>query len=336
MFDSHTLQRAIRLTSWGYLSLAVLLWMVIQVGGDRWWPAGLILFGPRWLAALPLIILVPLSIWQGRRALLPLLLGTLVVFGPFMGLCLPLGKTGKPSGPAIRVLTCNINSGDFSALALSELIRETGADIVALQECPRELKLKLPSEWRTVQEGELAVLSRYPLQIVKTVQALHPPHKWPRTCLLQCVVQAPGGDLAFNTVHLPSPRYGLQTILDRTTLLNLSRKGLLIEETAHRWQTAREVQNAVALQALPTIVAGDFNMPIDSAIYHKVWGGYGNAFSKVGCGYGWTEWNNVRGVKIGVRIDHVLTGKGLEARVCETGGDVGSDHLPLIADLCRS
>ena len=35
----------------------------------------------------------------------------------------------------------------------------------------------------------------------------------------------------------------------------------------------------------------------------------------------------------GVRIDHVLTGDGWRCRRCWVGPDVGSDHLPLLADL---
>ena len=41
----------------------------------------------------------------------------------------------------------------------------------------------------------------------------------------------------------------------------------------------------------------------------------------------------VHGISVRVRIDHVLTGAGLVPRVCEVGPDVGSDHLPVIADV---
>lgn len=317
--------------------MSLSLWLVICLGGDRWWPATFLLFAPRWLAALPLAVLLPLAVWRNRLALFPLLAGGAVVLGPFMGLQFNPGASGHPGGRTLRVLTCNVEGGSFDAKVLAALIDGTGADIVALQECPREidLKLALPPKWQVSQSGQLAVISKYPLESPKTVQAMHPPHKWPRTCLLQCVVRAPGGDLVFNSIHLPSPRYGLQTLLDRHTLVAPSRKGLLVQETAQRRQTAREVQRIVASSTLPTIVAGDFNMPVDSSIYRAVWGGYQNAFSAAGCGYGWTQRSSVRGLPIPVRIDHVLVGGGLAARGCQTGAAVGSDHLPLLADITR-
>ena len=264
---------------------------------------------------------------------MPLLAAALIIFGPIMGICLPLTKDKGMPGPVFRVLTCNLQTGDYNAAALSTLIRECGADIVALQECTPELKIDLPKEWQTVQDGELAILSRYPLQKSGVKQAFHPPHQWPRTTLLQCIVSVPWRKLDFNTVHLPSPRYGLQTILARTTLFSLSRKDLLIEETAYRRRVSQEMQQAVSLSSLPVIVAGDFNMPADSTIYREVWGRYLNAFSEKGTGYGRTVFESMRGIKVGVRIDHILAGNGLGIRVCETGPDVGSDHLPLIADI---
>jgi vancomycin resistance protein VanJ len=329
------LNRFVQWLAWSYLLFVALIWFVVSIGGDRWWPATVFLFCPRWLVVLPLPFLLPPVIRGNRHCLLPLSLGAIIVFGPLMGMCLPFGKIKHSPGPLLRILTCNLQAGDFNSKALSALIHECSADIVTLQECPRELRLDVPKGWQTAQDGELAVLSRYPLHKIRSIQALHPPHKWPRTCLLQCTITVPWGDLSFNTVHLPSPRYGLQSVLDRTTVFSLSRKGLLIEETAHRRHVSKEVQQAISASSLPVVVAGDFNMPTDSTIYRDVWGRYSNAFSKTGAGYGRTEFASMHGIKVGVRIDHILVGNGLGVRVCETGPDVGSDHLPLIADISR-
>jgi len=319
--------------SWGYLFSVVILWLVMYFGGDRWWPATLVLFGPRWFAALPLVVLIPLVVYKNVLLLFPLLAAAAIVFGPFMGLCLPTLNARPLSGPVLRVLTCNIHSGSYNAQKLSSLIRDSRADIVALQECPRNPGFEVPPGWQSVREGELMILSRFPLKSGISKQSLHPPHKWPRTSLLHCVVQAPGGDLNFCTVHLPSPRYGLQAILDRRTLLRPSRKGLLISETLHRLRTTHEVSSALAALTGPVVVAGDFNMPMDSTLYRETWSGYTNAFSAAGLGYGWTVWGGPRGLEFGARIDHVLVGAGLDVLLSETGPGVGSDHMPLIADV---
>ncbi|RII27486.1 MAG: hypothetical protein CXR30_15360 [Geobacter sp.] len=324
---------------WLYLFVTISLVGIMHLAGDRWWLATVLLFGPRWLLSLPLVVLVPLTACYGRRLLLLLMITTLLIFGPFMGYNLPLFKIVAPLKqrvPALRVITCNIQSGNFNPEHLFSLINESAPDVVALQECPKKFKLSLPSGWQLERAGELAVLSRYPLRQVKSMTALHPPHTWPRTVLLHCVISAPGGDIDFCTVHLPSPRYGLQSVLSRKTILNPARAGLLKQETEHRRKTSQDVRSVISALNQPVIIAGDFNMPVESNIYSQVWGAYSNAFSSQGVGYGWTEGASQRGIVMSVRIDHILTGSGLTPSRCQVGPDVGSDHLPLIADIGRT
>ncbi len=325
----------IRLICWGYLLLALLLWLLVSLAGDRWWPATLILFSPRWIAALPLVILLPLALWRNRFSLIPLLIGALIVFGPFMGLNLPIGKAALTGGKTLRVMTCNIDKGNCDMQALAVLIRETRADIVALQEFPQDLQLSRLQGWQIIQERGMAILSRFPMQRGMTVQVYNPPDPWPKTCLIHCIVTTSDGDVNFCSVQLPTPRYGLLPILDKYTILRPSRNGQLLAETEYRRRASLEVQKMVATLSDHTIVAGDFNMPVDSAIYRHVWNGYNNAFSTAGIGYGWTQRAKVKrlAASIGIRIDHILTGKGLAPHLCEVGPDVGSDHLPLVADV---
>jgi hypothetical protein len=56
------------------------------------------------------------------------------------------------------------------------------------------------------------------------------------------------------------------------------------------------------------LVAGDFNLPIESAIYRQYWGDYTNAFSRSGIGTGRTKSTRL----FGVRIDHILVGERAE------------------------
>ena len=97
----------------------------------------------------------------------------------------------------------------------------------------------------------------------------------------------------------------------------MAKTDLLIKETENRKRVSQEVQRVIATQALPLIIAGDFNMPVESTIYRRLWGAYVNAFSITGYGYGWSEKAPVRGIPIAVRIDHVLTGKGQTQFLCE-------------------
>ena len=70
---------------------AYLVGMVIAAGllwqySDRLWPATTLLFGPRWLLALPLLGLVPLALAWDRPLILPLAAAAAVVAGPIMGM----------------------------------------------------------------------------------------------------------------------------------------------------------------------------------------------------------------------------------------------------------
>ena len=79
----------------------------------------------------------------------------------------------------------------------------------------------------------------------------------------------------------------------------------------------------------PLIVAGDFNMPVESAIYRAHWHEFTNAFSCAGWGFGATKatrWH-------GIRIDHVLLGPGWSCAGAQVGADLGLDHRPMVVDL---
>lgn len=316
----------------GYILSALTVWLIVYLGGDRWWPATVVLFGPRWLLLVPLAVMVPLSPAFHRRLLLAVLPALVFLTWKFAGFCFPMWPANS-TGIPLSILTCNIQSGNLISARLASLIAESRADIVALQECPQNLKLDLPTGWHVVREGEFAVASRFPLQRGAVFSALHPPHKWPRTSMLQCTVKMPIGDLTFCTVHLPSPRYGLQHILDRRTIISLTRKDLLVQETEHRRRVAREVAQTVAKLPAPVIIAGDFNMPSESTIFRESWSEYVDAFSARGIGFGSTVRAHIAGIQLAARVDHILLGKGVVARSCKVGQEVGSDHLPVIAEI---
>lgn len=307
--------------------------MVLIIAGDRWWPATLVLFGPRWLVVPLLVLIFPLAVFITHRLLVLVIIALFIAIGPFMGFTLSLVNWGTSNGKTLRVLSCNLNSGKFDPLGFQGLVENIRPDIIALQECPRELSLTFKDRWYIIRDGQLTILSRYPIEMKQPLQSLHPPHTWPRTTLLPCIISTPFGLISFCNVHLPSPRYGLQNIVDRNTIISFKRKALLISETAYRRAISNKIAAIAASLPSPKIIAGDFNMPVDSSIYRDNWHIYQNAFSKRGFGYGWTEWASFHGVKIAVRIDHILLDNGWTPKLCEVGPDVGSDHLPIIADI---
>ena len=305
--------------------------------GDRWWGGTLVLFGPRWFCLLPLPVLVlPAAIFR-RRSLWPLLAATVVALGPLGGFCLPWARLLTRGSSTIRVLTCNVKGHGDNNERLEALIRGSNPDIVALQGCWDENRVQWPAEWHVLRRGELLVASRFPLQPLMATLHAGAGFTESRENLFACIVTLPDGELRLATVHLQSPHFGIARLLDRNTGIQPSRSGLLSAETNARWQESGAIAARLAADFRPDIVVGDLNLPVESPIYRAYWSSWSNAFSAAGWGFGGTERpKGTGGIRFAVRIDHVLSGPRWQPRKCWLGPDIGSEHLPVLADLCET
>jgi hypothetical protein len=140
------------------------------------------------------------------------------------------------------------------------------------------------------------------------------------------IVTLPQGDVELVGVHLETPREGIESLLKH----GVGARKDICRELERRAQIS-ELARKLAGDSPTAIVAGDFNMPVESAIYRHDWAGFTNAFSTAGLGFGHTKQTRW----LGIRIDHVLAGRGWNSRRCRVGADVGSDHRPLLADFSR-
>ncbi len=325
-------ERIVAVSVWMYLVVLLGSWLLIRFAGDRWWFATLMLFGPRWLAVTPILVLAPAAALTRRRLLWVLALACLVAVGPIMGLCLPWGRLAASGGASIRVLTCNVKGHCRDNRELNTLLHEESPDVVALEGCWRKARVEWPADWQVYQEGEIVIASRYRLRDPQSVLGDPPAAGWPRPHLLRCVVESPCGAFSLVAVHLPSPHQGISDVLDRSTMIQPSRRATVLREIAIRQQASQSVYRGVGALSEPLVLVGDFNMPTESAIYRQYWSGFSNAFTRCGFGFGYTEWPTRRSL-FGIRIDHVLTGPQWRPQRCWVGRDVGSDHLPVIADI---
>ncbi|TFG88780.1 MAG: hypothetical protein E4H17_01820 [Gemmatimonadales bacterium] len=307
----------------------------MRLAGERWTPASWLMFGPRWALALPLVVLVPWALWRRRRLFLPLALGAAIVFGPLMDLRVPRRPPPGADRPVLRVLSCNVGGSRCNPDALLRLIVDSGADLVSLQEYPYGLRLALPAGWHEIRphEGGITLFSRYPLRAVQLLRGQHLPDPTPHDCLLSASVRTPAGEVAVHALHLPTARFGILHDLAQTWGLWAGSPGFAERVAANRARMSRQAVDVVRAQRGPAIVAGDFNMPVESSLYRDDWGGLVNAFSRTGAGYGWSSRGALRGIPVPIRIDHVLCGGGIEPLACRIGPDVGSDHRPVLADL---
>jgi endonuclease/exonuclease/phosphatase (EEP) superfamily protein YafD len=313
-----------------YAAAVVGLCLLLYLASDRWWGATLTLFGPRWLCALPLAVLLPAAAVGRRRVLLGLLAAvTLVLLFPLMGLCVPWAAPFRPAcrGPTVRVLTCNVHGRELDPDPLAALIASAQPDVVALQTWSARYEAAVfPSgDWNIRQVGQLCLASRRPIRSAELLDDPDLAHNGSAAGRFE--VETPAGNVVFVSLHLASPRDGLEDVI-RSRGLHGDR--LAANSDLRRRQTEKVVR-WLDPGASPLLLAGDFNTPPESTTYRQFWSRYTNAFSAAGLGFGPTHFTR----HTAVRIDHILLGPGWHCERCWVGPAVGSPHRPVIADLCR-
>jgi endonuclease/exonuclease/phosphatase family metal-dependent hydrolase len=285
------------------------------------------LFGPRWIYGLPLIVLIPFAVYK-RRCVWVVAAAVLILLGPIMGCCLPWAILARSDEPLLRVLTLNMHDEYTDSNKLAVLINRIDPDIVALQECRADFQLEWPVGWHVQNDGRRITASRYPLKAIVVNQP-----NWSRRLALATLIEVPTQSIVFVNLHMSTPRYGLEAVLNQKTFINPSRVPSLEEACRQRRQESEQLREWIDLSLRPVVVAGDFNMPTDSTIYRAFWSKYNNAFSSAGFGLGHTKKTTILGWRYGSRIDHILSGGNWRPCRCWVGPDLGSDHLPLVAEL---
>ena len=96
-----------------------------------------------------------------------------------------------------------------------------------------------------------------------------------------------------------------------------------------RGEASRVARGWVGERSGNMILAGDFNMPVESRIYRDNWANFRNAFNEAGIGWGTTKQTRW----YGIRIDHILFTSPWRCRKAWVGPAMGSDHRPMIAEL---
>jgi endonuclease/exonuclease/phosphatase (EEP) superfamily protein YafD len=301
-------------------------WLVLRFGADRWWPATILLFGPRWILALPLLVLIPATVFLARRAVWLLVVCLVFILGPLAGFSVPwrVYAASEEPGISIRVLSFNVHFNKLDVSALSELIEQTQPDVVALQGWLGKYNnvLSAQEDWHARREGELFLASRFP--IAMAVVASDPMFGGSHGALAHYELDIHGRTIHLINLHLASPRQGLNAAVFQPR----AAPDLLRSNSALRRDQAMFVTNWTRDMDGPLLIVGDFNTPPDSTIYHYYWSPFHNGFEEGSFGWGHTyisRWG-------AVRIDHQLAGPGWHCQKCRVGPEVGSPHRPVIAD----
>jgi len=300
-----------------------------RAGADLWWPATVMLFGPRWVVLLPVLPVVLLATIRDRALLVPLTVVLLSLLGPLLGFRTGIrGLFVMERESDLVVATLNAQSGRAFTYGLAPLMDLLGADVLMVQECGGALRdsIRRTTEWHTASNSTLCVVSRFPITERSVMDRANLRSVGGSALIATYSLDTGGADIHVTNVHLETPRDGLELIRSGQVSEGveiLRQKSILREielRRAERW--AREGHH-------PALVVGDFNTPPESRHFRRIWSSWTDAFGRAGFGIGGTRLNGW----IRARIDYVMADDSWTVVSARTGEPVGSDHLPVVARL---
>ena len=311
-----------------FLALTVALTLLLWAAGDIWWPATLLLFGPRWWLAVPGVAVVAAAAFaRSRVGVAAGVVAVGVTLVAFAGLTVSVGPAlGGASGAGrLRLVTLNADAKSLNKAAFEAFLEQTRPDVVVVQDAGSfgTRPADLPEGWSVAgQDLSLKAASPHPVEFVEGYfRAEFAAGRGAARFRLdtpQC------GVVTVTAVHLPTPRNGLAAAMHAAPGAGEQ----LGRDSAVRADASAQVLDW-ASAAGDLLLAGDFNTPPESRLYRRDWAAYRNAFSDAGTGFGFTMTTH----RAAVRIDHVLFAAPWECRGCWVGPDVGSAHRPVVADL---
>jgi vancomycin resistance protein VanJ len=304
------------------LALALLLLIVAPLAGEAWWPADLLGYvAPAALVPLALALLLTGWPWPRRRWLAWLLVATVAT--GLVGRGLAPATAAAPAGTAsLTVLTYNLGNGLAEPARLATMLRQSDADIVALQEVTAATAAALAAELadryphQAVSGAGIpgkAVLSRYPIVTAAPLELA------PGRPDLRAEIDLDGRPLTVIVAHPAPPRLHAGSIA-------------ITDATRHQ----REQVTALATGSGPALLLGDLNLTDRHATYQRLTvAGLTDAFASAGAGPGFTfpaRLGLVPALPV-MRIDYIWHTGHFTTQAAWVGPDAGSDHLPVLARL---
>ncbi len=285
-------------------------------------PRGMLLaFAPRWMLVVPWFILGAACLVLRGRLVFPLLVAAaLTAIGvadyEVRGVRKPLASR------AIRLVTYNTDRSPAVAARVRADLVFWDADVAIFQDCAESLadSLRVIAGPSARVLAEFCVVSRLPIESVDSLATASANE--PRTKAIRLQVTTSRGAIAVFGVHFDSPRDALWSA--RHLDFNL-----LAASIARRTVNSRRVARWVEQSTIPTVVAGDFNLPTSSAILKTDWYRYEDAFAARGSGFGYTMFAG----KFAVRIDHVLLSPAFGTDRVVVYRNHPSEHQPLLVDV---
>jgi exonuclease III len=258
----------------------------------------------------------------------PVIVAGLIALGPVMGFRTGWRRWFAGNAPRqLRVITFNTEGGyNRNVAEIPIALLRYQPDILAFQEClfdPTRPEI-WPAGWTfRLSAGGVCLATRFPIREEVTLERIRTGDQGGTGNAVLFRLDTGPRIVDVVVVHLETPRKGLESLRYGGRFSRMA-PNLIIREIG-----ATRVRRWIDQQSRDAIIAGDFNMPVESRIYRKIFGDCTNAHSTAGHGFGWTRvlrW-------FSVRIDQVIACGAWIPLHAEVGSDLGSDHLPLIVDL---
>ncbi len=293
------------------------------LSGGRLWVVEFVSTMAHWLL-LGAVLLIPLAVWKQRWTTLAMLAVSGMAFvGLYGELFLPW-VTRQPTCQAqnssgVRVMTFNISNGLAASDDIVRVVRESGAEVVGIQELPpgqadqfkKELSDLYPFQvFSSEGFSGIGLLSKHSIQDWKSfrIDSDRP--------YLRVKLSVDGTPLVVFVAH-PHVSFGPggfdYSRVEMSILADLAAGGSA------------------------SIVMGDFNFT-DQNVGHRILTGAGlvDVHRAVGWGFGSTyperRWSGGRWLPF-VRIDYIFVSGDFCPRRTWVGREGGSDHLPVLAEI---
>lgn len=307
------------------------------IGPETLWPVALVQYVP-FALLVPGLVAVACAWklgWIWRLASFGLLALALTFF---MGLELHLGSD-PPN--RLRVMTYNVKEylalkRADGTLSVAYEISRHDADVIVLQDAggvsdtvekSPPLRKLMFGDRQIYTFGQYVIASRFALKNCRSgdISYRNETHTYVR-----CVLVFQGREIDLFTAHFLTPREGLNAI--RSEFLFGAREWK--QNIADRMTQAQRLVQDMRASSRPIIVAGDLNAPMHSLVIRTLLKfGLQDAFSEAGNGFGYSYGHSSPSRISFMRIDHILFSSEFSAAKCFVGGDEGSTHRPVIADL---
>ena len=252
----------------------------------------------------------------------------------------------------MRLMTFNTEGGGIVAVQLRDAIGRLHPDLIAFQECGDALwdTLQALPLWHSARHANLCTASRWPITRVDSMprsdfQRIAQYGLGGTALVARHTIASPHGPLLFVNLHLETARKGLEGLSGKDGFIpdrvpsggQTSSRGDVANQIDINAQIRdRESERAAVWssrgdKSVPLLIAGDFNLPVESAIFRRHWGAFTDAFEATGTGLGWSK---REGTLLRIRIDHILgNDHAPRPRGTWLGPELGSDHRPVITDL---